>query len=485
MREKLIFEKSVPGRRSFSFGKDDVPHYLWEDFLPAGLRRKEKLYFPQLSELDVVRHYSRLAEMNFSVDKNFYPLGSCTMKYNPKMNEVASEEEGFSQLHPYQEEEDVQGILELLYLLEKMLVEITGMERFSFQPAAGAAGELSGMLMIRKFFLEKKDFLRQEVIVPDSSHGTNPASAALAGFKVITIKSNREGLVDIDALNKACSSHTAALMLTNPNTLGLFEERILDIAEIVHQRGGLLYYDGANLNPLLGKVRVSDMGFDIMHLNLHKTFATPHGGGGPGAGPVGARGKLKEFLPLPLVGKKGSRFCLEYKLPHSIGRLRSFYGNIPVMIKAFAYLLRLGKEGLLRVAEHAVLNANYLKERLKNSYAPITDKSCWHEVVFAGLKDKRAGARTFDIAKRLLDYGMHPPTVYFPLIVKEALMIEPTETESKQVLDEFVAVMEAIAQEATATPQLVQEAPHTTCVGRLDEAKAARQPQLKWVPPSA
>jgi len=485
MKKKLIFEKNVAGRRGFSFSKDDVPRYLWEDFLPAELKRKEKLYFPQLSELDVVRHYSRLAEMNFSVDKNFYPLGSCTMKYNPKMNELAAEERGFSQLHPYQEEEDVQGMLELLYLLEKVLVEITGMERFSFQPAAGAAGELSGMLMIKKFFLQRKDFLRQEVIVPDSSHGTNPASAALAGFKVVTIKSNQEGLVDIDALSRICGSRTAALMLTNPNTLGLFEEKIWDMAEIVHKQGGLLYYDGANLNPLLGKVRISDMGFDIMHINLHKTFATPHGGGGPGGGPVGARGKLKEFLPLPLIGKSQDRFYLEYKLPNSIGRVRSFYGNIPVMVKAFAYLLRLGKEGLLRVAEHAVLNANYLKEKLKNYYEPATDKPCWHEVVFAGLKNKTTNVRTFDIAKRLIDYGVHPPTVYFPLIVKEALMIEPTETESKQILDEFAGVMEAIAKEAVNNPQLVKEAPHTTPVGRLDEAKAARQPQLRWVPPSA
>ncbi len=475
---ELIFEKGADSRTGVSLPDIDVPRQGIHDLLPSDLLRKD-LPLPELSEPEVVRHYTNLSRLNFCVDTNFYPLGSCTMKYNPRLNEELAVFPGFTQLHPYQKEETVQGALELMYNLEKNLCQITGMERCTLQPAAGAHGELTGILTIRAFFKDKGE-RRSRIIIPDSAHGTNPASANLGGFETIEVRTDASGGIDVANLREIMNEDIACLMLTNPNTLGLFEEKILEVSSIVHEAGALLYGDGANLNALLGQVRFGDMGFDLVHLNLHKTFSTPHGGGGPGVGPLGVKKELSSYLPVPIVDKKNGEFYLNYNLPNSIGKVRSFFGNFLVMIKAYVYILSLGREGLKKVSENAVLNANYLRVKLRDYYHLPYSKECLHEVVFSGQRQKENGVRTLDIAKRLIDFGIHPPTVYFPLNVPEALMIEPTETEVKETLDYFVEIMKRIARESVEEPHLLHEAPHHTPVRRLDEGKAVRDMDLAW-----
>ena len=475
---KLIFERSVPGRIAYSLPECDVPETPLEEWVPAGLLREHPPALPEVHEVDVVRHYTELSRRNFGVDNGFYPLGSCTMKYNPKINEEAAQLPGFARIHPYQPESSVQGALELMHTLQRDLAAITGMDEVTLQPAAGAHGEFTGLMLIRAYH-ESRGERRTKVIVPDSSHGTNPASAAAAGFETVTIPSNDRGLVDLDALRAAAGPDTAALMLTNPNTLGLFEEEILEIAAIVHEAGGQLYYDGANSNAILGIARPGDMGFDVVHLNLHKTFSTPHGGGGPGAGPVGVMSHLAPFLPVPVAAKReDGSFFLDYDRPQSIGRVKQFYGNFGILVRAYAYIRSLGPDGLRRVSELAVLNANYLLRRLAPAFDAPYDRICKHEFVLSGKKLKAHGVRTLDVAKRLLDFGYHPPTIYFPLNVEECLMIEPTETESKETLDAFADTLLQIVEEAKHDPELVRNAPYTTPVRRLDEAGAARRPVL-------
>jgi len=477
---KLIFELSKEGRKAYTLPKLDIEEKPLENILPQQMMRKEEIELPEVSEVDIIRHYTLLSNKNYGVDTGFYPLGSCTMKYNPKINEDMASLIGFTALHPYQPVETVQGALKLMYELENMLSEITGMDKFSLQPAAGAHGELTGLMIIKAYHEHRNDKKRKKIIVPDSAHGTNPASAAVAGFDVIEIKSNKEGAIDLEALKAVLNDEVAGLMLTNPSTLGLFEENIVEIARLVHEAGGLLYYDGANLNAIMGITRPGDMGFDVVHLNLHKTFSTPHGGGGPGSGPVGVKKELADFLPVPVIEFKDGIYSLNYDRPLSIGKVRSFYGNFNVLIKAYSYILTMGAEGLKRASEMAVLNANYVKEKLKNHYKVAIDKVCMHEFVLAGLLEKVNDIRTLDVAKRLIDYGFHPPTIYFPLIVDEAIMVEPTETENKETLDAFIEAMIKIAEEAKENPQLLKEAPHNTPVRRVDEVLAARNPVLKW-----
>ncbi|MFN3531598.1 MAG: aminomethyl-transferring glycine dehydrogenase subunit GcvPB [Candidatus Brocadia sp.] len=479
LTEPLIFEKSSPGRRCFVLPACDIPEKPITNFIPEKMLRKREPKLPEVSEIDVVRHFTRLSQLNFCVDTNFYPLGSCTMKYNPKINEDVSRLEGFTKLHPYQPIEQCQGILKLLYDLEQILIAISGMSAFTLQPAAGAHGELTGMLIIRAY-LEKKGEIRHKIIIPDSAHGTNPASAALCGYEVESIKSNVNGLVDIEKLKASFTRDTAAIMITNPNTLGLFEKDIVEICKITHDAGGLVYCDGANMNALLGIARPGDMGVDILHLNLHKTFSTPHGGGGPGAGPIGVTEALRSFLPIPRIELVDKSYILNYDYPDSIGRVRVFYGHIGMMIRAYTYLLSLGKEGVCKVGEHAVLNANYLRHKLKKYYDIPYGKTCMHEFVISAKKQRQKGASALDIAKKLLDYGFHAPTIYFPLIVEEALMIEPTETESRETLDAFAAAMIQIAEDIEQRPEAVRNTPQTTPIGRPDEVKAAREPKLKW-----
>ncbi len=478
-RQPLIFETSRTGRTAYSLPECDVPKAA--EAIPAELCG-EAPPLPEVSEVELVRHFTQLSMRNHGVDAGFYPLGSCTMKYNPKIDEDMARLAGFAQAHPLQPEKASQGSLQLLWEMDAMLSEITGMARVSLQPAAGAHGELTGLMILKAYHEHRGDAKRTKIVVPDSAHGTNPASAAAAGFDVVEVKSDARGLVDTAALQALMSDDIAGLMLTNPNTLGLFEEDILKIAEIIHGAGGLLYYDGANANAILGVTRPGDMGFDVVHLNLHKTFATPHGGGGPGAGPVGVKESLVPFLPKPVVEKRGDAYVLDGDRPLSIGRVQSFWGNFGVVARAYAYIRTMGPEGLRQVSEAAVLNANYLKEKLKSDYALPYDRACMHEVVFSGQRQKEQGASTLDVAKRLIDFGVHPPTVYFPLIVSEALMIEPTETESRETLNEFVDAMRQIAREAEQTPQVLHEAPHGTPVSRLDEAKAARDMKLRYKP---
>lgn len=474
----LIFEMSRPGRVAYSLPESDVPDV---DDLPAELLREEPAELPEVSELDLIRHYTELSLRNHGVDNGFYPLGSCTMKYNPKVHEDVARYPGFAQIHPYQPEETVQGALQLLYELQNDLAEITGMDAVTLQSAAGAQGEWTGLMMIRAYHESRGETGRNKVIVPDSAHGTNPASASVAGFETITIPSNDKGLVDVEELKKVLGKDTAALMLTNPNTLGLFEEQILEIADLVHEAGGLLYYDGANANAILGIARPGDMGFDVVHLNLHKTFTTPHGGGGPGAGPVGVRKELIPFLPTPVVAQDDEgNYYLDENFPHSIGRIKGFYGNFGILVRAYAYIRTMGPDGLRQVSEDAVLNANYLMRRLEPYFDLPYSQHCKHEFVLSGKRQKKLGVRTLDMAKRLLDFGVHPPTIYFPLIVDECLMIEPTETESKETLDAFIDVMIQIAKEVEENPELVQEAPHHTVLKRLDEVQAARKPVVRW-----
>ena len=478
--QPLIFEISKSGRIGYSLPELDVPKVDVADILPTSYIRQEEPDLPEVSELDIMRHYTALSKRNHGVDSGFYPLGSCTMKYNPKINEDVARLEGFRHIHPLQDEETVQGSLELMYDLQEHLKEITGMDEVTLQPAAGAHGEWTGLMMIRAYHEARGDDKRTKVIIPDSAHGTNPASATIAGFDTITVKSNEQGLVDLEDLRRVAGEDTAALMLTNPNTLGLFEENILEIAEIIHQVGGKLYYDGANLNAVLSKARPGDMGFDVVHLNLHKTFTGPHGGGGPGSGPVGVKKELIPYLPKPVLTKKDGIFVWDEDRPYSIGRVKPYYGNFGILVRAYTYIRSMGPDGLKAVSENAVINANYMMRKLAPYYEMPYDRHCKHEFVLSGKRQKKLGVRTLDIAKRLLDFGFHPPTIYFPLNVEECLMIEPTETESKETLDSFIEAMIQIAKEAEEQPEIVQEAPHTTVIRRLDETAAARKPILRF-----
>ena len=483
MSEPLVFELGSAGRHTKYVGECDVPEQDLADLFPKEMLRGD-LDLPELTEREVVAHFTRLSQLNYGVDSGFYPLGSCTMKYNPKANEDVASLSGFARIHPSQPEETVQGALKIMWELQRYLAEISGLDAVTLQPAAGAHGELTGLLVVRAYHRHRGDDARRVVLVPDSAHGTNPATAAMAGCQVVNVKSDSSGGVDLDELKRAVSEKVAVLMLTIPNTLGLFDRNILEVSEIVHQAGALLYCDGANMNAIVGQVRLGDLGCDVMHYNLHKTFSTPHGGGGPGAGPVAVRENLAPFLPVPMVGRSldaaGERYFLDYERPLSIGKVRSFYGNFGVLVKAYAYIRSIGGEGLRSVSENAVLNANYLMHLLKEAYELPHDCACMHEFVLSGSRQKANGVRTLDIAKRLMDYGFHPPTVYFPLIVDEALMIEPTETETRQTLEAFAQAMLEIAREAGSDPELVKSAPHTTRVGRLDEVAAARRPVLRW-----
>lgn len=482
---KLIYEKSSPGRRAVVLPDSGVHEKKAADLIPEKFLRKDKPALPELSELEVMRHFVRLSKLNHSIETGFYPLGSCTMKYNPKVNEDVAALEGFRDIHPLQPEEQVQGALELMYTLQEKIGAIVGLPSVTLQPAAGAQGELLGLMLIKAYFKHKGDAARTKVIVPDTAHGTNPASAAMAGYEVVEIGSNERGLVDIKALKKALGPEIAAIMLTNPSTLGLFEEEIMQVQKLVHEAGALLYYDGANLNAIMGLVRPGDMGFDVCHLNLHKSFSTPHGGGGPGGCAVACRDFLAPYLPMPIVTKKDERYAFDYNRELSIGKIKQFYGNFGILVRALTYILAHGKEGLTQVSRDAILSANYLKENLKRSFKLPYTQPCMHEFVLSGIWQKERGCSTTQIAKRMLDYGVHAPTVYFPLVVPEAMMIEPTETESKQMLDEFIGIMLQIDREIKERPEMVNAAPHNTPVGRLDEAQAARKPNLRWTPPQA
>ncbi len=478
--QPLIFELSKPGRIGYSLPDLDVPEINIAEVIPSDYLRVEEPELPEVSELDIMRHYTALSKRNHGVDSGFYPLGSCTMKYNPKINENVARFNGFAHIHPLQDESTVQGAMELMYDLQEHLKEITGMDEVTLQPAAGAHGEWTGLMMIRAYHEANNDSARTKVIVPDSAHGTNPASATVAGFETITVKSNEDGLVDLEDLRRVVGPDTAALMLTNPNTLGLFEENILEMTEIIHSAGGKVYYDGANLNAVLSKARPGDMGFDVVHLNLHKTFTGPHGGGGPGSGPVGVKEDLIPYLPKPVLVKTEEGYQFEYNRPHSIGRVKPYYGNFGINVRAYTYIRSMGPDGLKAVTENAVINANYMMRRLEPYFDLPYDRHCKHEFVISGRRQKKLGVRTLDIAKRLLDFGYHPPTIYFPLNVEECMMIEPTETESKETLDDFIEAMIQIAKEAEENPEIVQEAPHTTVVSRLDETLAARKPVLRY-----
>jgi len=482
MTEPLIFELDSPGAGTPRLPELDVPPAP----LPDGYVR-EDLPIPELSEVDVVRHFTRLSQLNFGVDTVFYPLGSCTMKYNPKVNDQMARLPGFAQVHPYQDPATVQGALRLMYELQVFLGEIAGLPAVTLQPAAGAHGELTGVMIIWAYHRHRGDTKRTRILVPDSAHGTNPASAAMCGYTVTTLPSDHRGNVDLDALTKEMDDTVAGLMLTNPNTLGLFEEHICQVAEVVHSRGGLIYCDGANMNALLGTARPGDLGMDILHYNLHKTFSTPHGGGGPGAGATAVTRELAPFLPVPIVAKREPdpqspipTYYLDYDRPLSIGRVRAFYGNFANMVRGYTYIRTMGGSGLRAASEDAVLNANYLRVKLQEDYHLPYDRPCMHEVVFSGKRQKGLGVRTLDIAKRLIDFGFHPPTIYFPLIVEEALMIEPTETERRSTLDAFIEAMREIAREAREAPEVVHEAPHRAPITRLDEVTAARKPDLCW-----
>jgi len=481
MTHPLIFERSVPGRRGYALPPSDVPGNAPADVLPPDALRTAPPAWPEVAEFDVVRHYTRLSQLNFSVDTNFYPLGSCTMKYNPKLNERVAALPGFAWLHPLQPADHVQGMLRLLYELEHLLCAITGMGAFTLQPAAGAQGELTGINIVAAYH-QRRRRARSTILIPDSAHGTNPASAALSGFRVEQLRSGPDGLIDLRELKAKVTDDVAALMLTNPNTLGLFERDMKAIAALVHEHGALVYMDGANMNALLGIARPGDMGVDLLQLNLHKTFSTPHGGGGPGAGPVGVTKALEEFLPVPRVQKTGNRFAWNEHSRSTIGRVHGFYGNVGVLVRAYAYIRSLGREGLARVSETAIINANYLKAKLREAFPVPFDQHCLHEFVVTLKALKARGVSAGDVAKRLLDYGFYAPTVYFPLIVEEALMIEPTETESQETLDGFADALLRIAHEAQTDPELVRRAPQRLAVQRLDEVKAAREPNLRFKP---
>ncbi len=477
--DQVVFELSSPGRVGFSLPECDVPVADPRAFLPASQLRAEPPALPEVSEFDVVRHYSRLSRLNYGLDTHFYPLGSCTMKYNPKLNEDMARLPGFARLHPLAPESAVQGALALMHALAAALAEIAGMDAVSLQPAAGAQGELAGILMIRAYHRANRE-ARTKVLVPNSAHGTNPASTAIAGYEVVEVKSTANGEVDVEDLARHLAPDVAAFMITVPNTLGMFEPRIVEITELCHAKGVQVYMDGANLNAILGITRPGDLGFDVCHFNLHKTFTTPHGGGGPGAGPVGVKAHLEPFLPAPVVARIGERFALDWRRPKSIGKLQAFWGNFGMLVRAYTYIRTMGADGLRAVSENAVLNANYILKRLEGHYDAAAPGPCMHECVFSARRQKKQGVSAMDIAKRLLDLGFYAPSTYFPMIVDEALMIEPTETESKQTLDAFCDAMIQIARETEASPALIQEAPVTTPVRRLDQTRAAREPRLSW-----
>lgn len=483
---KTLFEKSTPGQRGVSLPESGVPFQDPAQDLPSHLIRKQAAELPELNELAVMRHFVNLSHKNHAIDTGFYPLGSCTMKYNPKVNEKVAALPGFADLHPYQPLEQIQGALELLYQLGQSLAAIVGLPGCSLQPAAGAHGELAGMMMIKAYHQQQGQSQRSKVLVPDSAHGTNPSSASMCGYEVVTLRSASNGQVDMQHLKELINTHSdsiAALMMTNPNTLGIFEENILEISERIHQTGALLYYDGANLNAIMGMARPGDMGFDVVHLNLHKTFSTPHGGGGPGAGPVLVRDILEPYLPSPVVIKTAAgSFALDNERPLSIGRVRSFYGNFGVLVRAYAYIRAMGPDGLKQASQDAVLNANYLRHHLKQFFElPHDQRPCMHEFVLSAQQTKKEhGVNALSIGKRLIDFGIHPPTVYFPLIVPEAMMIEPTETESHETLDHFIEVMKQIHHEIQTQPEFVNQAPHQAKIQRVDEARANRKPSINW-----
>jgi glycine dehydrogenase subunit 2 len=482
--EGLIFEKSSPGKAAWRLAPLDVPEVNASDLLGSS-ERKDLGEMPEVSEIEIIRHFTRLSTWNYAIDLGMYPLGSCTMKYNPRVNEVVARLDGLANGHPYQPGKISQGALRIIKTLSDCLLEITGMDAITLQPAAGAHGELTGLLIVRAYH-DSKGIPRKKVLIPDSAHGTNPATAAMVGYAVENLKSNASGMVDIASLEAQMNEDVAALMLTNPNTLGIFEQEIHKIAEILHAKGGLLYMDGANMNALVGKVRPGDFGVDVMHLNLHKTFSTPHGGGGPGSGPVAIKKFLEPFLPRPvLTSKPDGTLDFDYDRPHSVGRVRSFYGNFGMFVRALAYILANGPDGLCQTTEDAVLNANYIRKGLEGDYDLPYASPSMHEVVFSDKLQAKNGARTMDIAKRVIDYGFHPYTTAFPLIVPGALMIEPTESESKEELDLFIEAMRAIAQEVEEDPEIVRTAPHSTRVARLDETAAARKPVLRWKPDAA
>jgi glycine dehydrogenase subunit 2 len=477
--EPLIFERGGKGRKGYSLPRWDVAESEAKNLIPSHLLREDLEGFPQLSEVDVVRHFTRLSQWNYGVDSGFYPLGSCTMKYNPKVNEEIARMSGFANLHPYTPEDLTQGALRLMYELGDFLAEITGMDEVSLQPAAGAHGELTGIRMV-KACLQARGNGRKKVLVPDTAHGTNCSTSTIASYQMVEIKSNENGVISPEKVAEQMDEEVAAIMVTNPNTLGLFEEHLAEIAEIVHRKGGFVYCDGANLNALMGIVKLGDLGVDVIHINLHKTFSTPHGGGGPGAGPVAVKKELAPYLPVPVIEKDREVYRLNDDRPHSIGKMRAFYGNFGVILKAYAYILSMGSEGLKRASEMAVLNANYLMKSLKDYYHLPYERPCMHECVFTDRFQEKYHVSTLDIAKRLIDYGYHPPTIYFPLVVKAALMMEPTETESRESLDGFIETMIAIAKEAEENPDLLRQAPQRVKVRRLDEVLAARKPKLRW-----
>ena len=480
-RRRLLMDRSVPGRVGATAPQSDVPHQPLPD---QGMLR-ETLDFPEVSENELVRYLSQLSQLNFSIDHNFYPLGSCTMKYNPKIDDEIASMPGFSEIHPLQPDATVQGALRLMWELQQRLIEITGMKGCSLAPMAGADGEFAGVLMARAYHLDRGDTKRDKILIPDSAHGTNPATASMCGFEVVTLPSDADGNTDLEALRFSVGDDLAGLMITLPSTLGLFDSNILEVVRIVRDTGGIVYGDGANLNALLGRVKLGDLGFDVMHSNLHKTFTQPHGGGGPGAGPVIVGERLLPYMPTPVATRTenddgGESFALDAP-PKTIGRMGAFHGNFGALVRAYAYMSTLGRDGIANISRDAVINANYILSRLKGYYDLPYDRSCMHEVVFSARSLRREqGVSALDVAKRLIDYGIHPPTMYFPLIVEEALMIEPTETESKETLDGFIEVMQAIAQEASDDPDLLHDAPHDTPNTRLDEALAARRPYLRW-----
>ncbi|MFO1518417.1 MAG: aminomethyl-transferring glycine dehydrogenase subunit GcvPB [bacterium] len=479
--EPILFERSSPGRIGHSLPELDVPSLDPSKAFGKENLREDAPLLPEVSEPDVIRHYTRLSQWNYSIDTGFYPLGSCTMKYNPKVNEEVARMAGFVKAHPYQPEETLQGALSVMFELQNYLAAISGMDAVTLQPAAGAHGEFTGLLMIREY-LTRQGNPRKKILIPDTAHGTNPASSAICNYEVVEIKSRDTGVLTPEAVAAVMDEDVAALMLTNPNTLGLFETHIREISEIVHAKGGLVYCDGANQNALLGQARVGDMGVDVLHFNLHKTFTTPHGGGGPGAGPVAVKKILEPYLPVPVIVKEGERYHLDYNRPQSVGKVRAFYGNFGMLLRAYTYIREMGPDGLKRVSEMAVANANYIRARLTPFYHLAYDQVCMHECVFSDKKQLVHGVKTMDIAKRLMDYGYHPPTVYFPLVVHGALMVEPTETESLETLSQFCDAMIEIAKECEANPDLVRSAPHLTHMGRLDEVRAVKEPKLTWKP---
>ncbi|TAK22075.1 MAG: glycine dehydrogenase subunit 2 [Chloroflexota bacterium] len=485
MPEPFIFEISRPGRSGYTIAESSVGSRPIVELLPD-VPLRDRLDLPEVAQIDVTRHFTRLSQMNFSIDTNFYPLGSCTMKFNPKVHEDVVCLPGFADLHPLQDPTDAQGALQLMFELQDYLAAISGMDAVTLQPAAGAHGELVGVLVIRAYHLDRGDTSRRRILVPDSAHGTNPASAAICGFEVTSVKSNLSGGVDIDDLRTKLGPDVAGLMITIPSTLGLFDEGLVEVTDLVHAAGGLVYCDGANLNAVVGRVRFGDLGGDVMHFNLHKTFTTPHGGGGPGAGPVAVKSHLAPYLPVPIVTRTANpnaEYALDFDRPKTIGRVRAFFGNFGMLVRAYTYIRMLGAKGLAEVSDNAVLNANYLRARLREAYDIPFDRMCMHEFVLSARRQKAEGIRALDIAKRLIDLGYHPPTIYFPLVVEEAMMIEPTETESKETLDAFADAMLQIAREVRENPDLLHNAPVTTPVRRLDEVTAARKPNTRYAPP--